>query len=204
MERQRGNRTGEPFVFTPMKSALVLLFSLLVGRNSAPPALDRAEAQKAFSLLNKIRTSPAAFAEEMPFLAETGPRPVLKWNDTLARVAEAKAMDMATRQYINHVNPEGYGMNHFINAAGYKLNSKWLTKKEMNYFESLSAGAPNGETAIRNLIIDKNVPSLGHRKHLLGLDEWSASLYDIGIGYARPDENSRFLSYVCVLIVKHD
>ena len=57
---------------------------------------------------------------------------------------------------------------------------------------------------IRNLIIDKNVPSLGHRKDLLGLDDWNASLYDIGIGYARPVENSRFRSYVCVLIAKHD
>lgn len=186
-----------------MKTAFLLLLTCFT-LSGASPELDRQEAQKAFVLLNKIRANPAAFAEEMPFLAEIGKKPSLKWNDTLAAVAEAKALDMATRQYLSHVDREGYGMNHAINKAGYKLNVKWLTKKEMNYFESLSAGAPDGETAIRNLIIDKNVPSLGHRKHLLGLDEWNASLYDIGIGYARPVENSRFRSYVCVLIAKHN
>ncbi|NTS43704.1 CAP domain-containing protein [Flavisolibacter sp. BT320] len=186
-----------------MKAVILFLLAFFT-LSAVPLELDKAEAQKAFVLLNKIRANPGAFTEEMPFLAEIGKKPLLKWNDTLAAVAEAKALDMATRQYMAHVDPEGYGMNHFINKAGYKLNVKWLTKKEMNYFESLSAGAPDGETAIRNLIIDKNVPSLGHRKHLLGLDEWNASLYDIGIGYARPVENSRFRSYVCVLIARHD
>jgi uncharacterized protein YkwD len=186
-----------------MKSFLLLLATLFFVSPMAPE-LDRQEAQKAFVLLNKIRANPAAFAGEMPFLAEIGSRPLLKWNDTLAAVAEAKALDMANRQYMSHVDPDGYGLNHYINKAGYKLNAKWLANKEMNYFESLSAGAPDGETAIRNLVIDKNVPSLGHRKHLLGLDEWNANLYDIGIGYARPGENSRFRSYVCVVIAKHD
>lgn len=184
--------------------AIFLLLITLFSVPAVPPELDREEAQKAFVLLNKIRAAPAAFTEEMPFLAEIDKKHLLRWNDTLAAVAEAKALDMATRQYMAHVDPEGFGMNHYINKAGYKLNARWLTKKEMNYFESLSAGAPDGETAIRNLIIDKNVPSLGHRKHLLGLDEWNASLYDIGIGYARPVENSRFRSYVCVLIARHD
>ena len=186
-----------------MKLIILLLLTLFTFFKT-PPELDRKEAQKAFVLLNKVRANPAAFTEEMPFLAEISKKPLLKWNDTLAAVAEAKALDMATRLYMSHVDPEGYGMNHHINKAGYRLNVKWLTKKEMNYFESLSAGVPDGETAIRNLIIDKNVPSLGHRKHLLGLDEWNAKLYDIGIGYARPVENSRFRSYVCVLIARHD
>jgi hypothetical protein len=169
-----------------------------------PPEIDKGEARKAFLLLNNIRNSPSSFAAEMPFLAEITSKPLLCWNDTLAAVAEAKALDMATRNYFGHVDPDGFGMNHFMNKAGYKLNSKWLTKKEMNFFESLSAGAPDGETAIRNLVIDKNVPSLGHRKHLLGLDDWSATLYDLGIGYARPNGILGFKSYVCVLIAKHD
>jgi hypothetical protein len=32
--------------------------------------VDKQEAQKAFILLNKIRTTPSAFTVEMPFLAE--------------------------------------------------------------------------------------------------------------------------------------
>lgn len=186
-----------------MKTILLFL-SLCVFVKTQPPEIDKGEAQKAYVLLNKIRTAPANFTAEMPFLAEIGKKTPLKWNDTLAAVAEAKAMDMATRNYIGHVDPDGYGMNYFINKAGYKLKAKWLATKEANYFESISAGAPNGETAIRNLIIDKNVPSLGHRKHLLGLDEWNASMVDIGIGYARPNGNSKYMSYVCVVIAKHD
>jgi len=183
--------------------ALLLFLSLAFIPKLPPAQLDRREAQKAFVLLNQIRSNPAAFAAEMPFLAEMGKKPLLEWNDTLAKVAEAKAMDMATRRYVSHVDPDGYGLNYKINEAGYKLNAKWLASKELNYFESISAGAPDGETAIRNLLIDKNVPTLGHRKHLLGLDEWTSSLYDIGIGYARPDGNSPYMSYVCVIIAKH-
>jgi uncharacterized protein YkwD len=186
-----------------MKS-LVLFFFLLVFLKQGQAQVDKQEAQKAFILLNKIRTNPSAFTVEMPFLAEIEKKAELKWNDTLAAVAEAKALDMASRNYFGHVDPDGFGMNHFINQAGYRLNARWLSKKEMNYFESLSAGAPDGETAIRNLIIDKNVPSLGHRKHLLGIDEWNASLYDVGIGYASASGISGFRTYVCVLIAKHD
>jgi uncharacterized protein YkwD len=168
------------------------------------PGIDKAEGEKAFILLNKIRKNPQSFADAMPFLKEIKAMPLLKWNDTLAKVAEAKALDMATRQYFGHVDPEGYGMNYFINKAGYKLDARWLSSKEMNYFESLSAGASSGEAAIQNLLIDANTPSLGHRKHLLGIGNWNSSLMDIGIGYARPVASSPYMSYVCVLIVKHN
>lgn len=183
---------------------LALFVSLCCFQPFSPPQLDKQEAQKAFVFLNKVRANPAAMAAEMPFLAETGKKPLLVWNDTLAAVAEAKALDMATRNYVAHVDPDGYGLNYLINKAGYKLNAKWLTSKELNFFESISAGAPNGEGAIRSLLIDKDVPNLGHRKHLLGLDEWTSSLHDIGIGYARPVDNSPYKSYVCVIIAKHN
>lgn len=184
--------------------ALVLFLSISLFLKPLPPQIDKQEAQKAYLLLNKIRTAPTLFTEEMPFLAEIAKKHPLKWNDTLAAVAEAKALDMATRKYVGHVDPDGYGMNHYMNKAGYKLKDRWLTSKEANYFESIAAGAPNGEAAVRNLIWDKNVPSLGHRKHLLGLDEWNASMVDIGIGYVKVDGSSPYMSYVCVLIARHD
>lgn len=179
---------------------LLFLFAL---PNFMQPGLDKEEAQKAFALLNKIRTNPAAFASEMPFLAKINSKPQLKWSDTLAKVAEAKALDMATRDYVDHVDPDGYGLNYYIDKAGYKLNPRWLTAKNLNFFESMSAGSADGETAIRKLIIDNGVPTLGHRKHLLGLDDWTASLTDIGIGYARPVAKAEYKSYVCVIIAKH-
>ena len=75
---------------------LILLLVTLFSLPAVPPELDRAEAQKAFVLLNKIRAAPAAFTEEMPFLAEISKKHLLRWNDTLAKVAEDKALDMAT------------------------------------------------------------------------------------------------------------
>lgn len=184
--------------------ALLLFFLMCVCLRPPQPGIDKEEAQKAFTFLNKIRSNPAAFADQMPFLAEIGPKPLLKWNDTLAQVAEAKALDMATRNYVSHVDPDGYGLNYFINKAGYKLNPRWLATKDLNFFESINAGAPSGEAAIRTLLIDKDVPTLGHRKHLLGLDPWTASLHDIGIGYARPVGNAEFKSYVCLIIARHN
>jgi len=94
-------------------------------------------------------------------------------------------------------------MNYFMNKAGYQLEPKWIASKELNFFESIGAGALSGELAIRNLVTDANTPSLGHRKHLLGLDTWNAPMTDIGIGYARPFANSPYKSYVCVLIARH-
>ena len=129
--------------------------------------------------------------------------PELRWNNTLAKVTEAKTLYMATRSYFAHVDPEGYGMNYFINKEGYSLEAKWLASKELNYFESLGAGAPSGEVAVLNLILDANTPSAGHRNHLLGLDSWNGSLTDIGIGYARPVADAPYISYVCILIAKH-
>ena len=184
--------------------AVFLFLSFFFSVSLPAPRIDKEEAQKAFLLLNRIRSNPGSFTDEMPFLAEIGKKPLLKWNDTLAKVAEAKALDMATRKYVAHVDPDGYGLNYKINEAGYKLNAKWLASKEMNYFESISAGASSGEQAIRNLVIDKDVPTLGHRKHLLGLDQWTADMYDIGIGYAHPDQSQPYKSYVCVIIAKHN
>ncbi|HZH67268.1 MAG TPA: CAP domain-containing protein [Flavisolibacter sp.] len=181
-----------------------LLFILISLTFQPATGIDKEEAQKAFLLLNSIRTNPQSFTTGMEFLKDVKAMPQLKWNDTLAKVAEAKALDMATRNYFGHVDPDGYGMNYFINKAGYKLEAAWISSKELNYFESLGAGAKSGEAAIRSLIIDANTPSLGHRKHLLGIDRWNAPMTDIGIGFARPSvAGSSYKTYVCILIARH-
>lgn len=167
--------------------------------------IDKSEAQKAYVLLNEIRNNPIIYHKELRFPKNTKPSSVkLKWNDKLAKVAEAKVLDMATRNYFGHVDPDGYGINHFINKSGYPLNSTWLKEKKNNYFESLTVNSNGGEEAVKNLIIDATTPSLGHRKHLLGLDDWNASLTDIGIGFARRQTGSKFKTYTCIIIAKHD
>lgn len=178
---------------------------LVFSKDGGNVIIDKEEARKAFNFLNDIRTNPAKYYGEFDFLKTTEVKKTrLSWNDTLAKVAEAKAFDMANRNYYGHVDPEGFGINYFINKSGYRLNSKWLQEKSENYFESIAAGSAGGEQVIRTFIIDKGVPSLGHRNHLLGVGDWNASLVDIGIGFAKRESGSTYKTYICVVIAKHD
>ena len=88
--------------------------------------LERSEARKAFEYLNKVRKDPARFGKEIGVdLVDVNPRDALVWNDILARVAEEKALDMATRNYFGHVTPDGLGMNIKMHEAGYALLPDW-------------------------------------------------------------------------------
>lgn len=189
-----------------MKSLLVILlfFSISFQKNDEV-TIDKKEAKDAFVLLADIRNNPDKYYEELKF--EKGlkvSKIKLKWNDTLAAAAENKAYDMAKRNYMGHVDPDGYGMNYYINKSGYKLNPKWTIEKKANYFESLAANTYSGIESIKVLVTDKNEPSLGHRKHLLGLDPWNSSLTDVGIGFSRRESGSTYKTYTCVLIAKHN
>lgn len=162
------------------------------------------EFQEALDYLNKVRSSPNSYSNELGVsLINVDPMHPLKWNNYLAVAAQRKAQDMADRNYFAHVDPDGYGMNYFIQNAGYQLNSKWLTNISENYFESISAGSKNPLEAIKDLIIDDGVVGLGHRKHLLSIDDFRKPSYDIGIGWGY-NMNSQYKTYCCVLIAKHD
>jgi len=189
-----------------MKYFLIFLIILFTSfQNKTEVTIDKKEAQDAFVLVCDIRNNPDKYYEELNF--EKGlhtSRIKLKWNDTLAKVAENKAYDMATRNYMGHIDPDGFGMNHFINKSGFKLNPKWTIEKNANYFESLTANTYSGIESIKVLVTDKNTASLGHRKHLLGLDSWNSTLTDIGIGFSRRESGSTYKTYTCVIIAKHD
>lgn len=189
--------------------AIVFFVFILFSSFSVPtqnrPTVDRDEAEAAFALLNKIRQNPSAYQRELGLnsrikIAQTP----LKWNVTLAKVAEARALDMARRNYFDHTDPDGIGPNHHIHRAGYSLNPDWLKRKQANNFESIAANYPSASDGIKAMIIGKSSPGFGHRKHLLGMDEWNGSLEDIGIGYVRAPSGSRYKSYLCVIIAKHD
>jgi len=181
--------------------AISIFFSLAF--SGTEPVLDKEEAKQAYIYLNQIRAAPQRFTKEYPFLTDHKRMSSLTWNDTLARVAERKALDMATRNYFAHVDPEGFGINYYINKEGYKLDTNWLRNPRANFFESCNEGGLSGREAISMLLIDNGVPTLGHRKHLLGIDSWSATLYDVGIGFARAGEGNLYKAYTCVLIAKH-
>jgi uncharacterized protein YkwD len=190
-----------------MKYIFLVLIPLFFGSftGNEPAIIDKQEAQKAFDYLSEVRSNPDNFSEELTYkkgLKVSGIK--LMWNENLAKVAEQKALDMATRNYFGHVDPDGYGINYFISKSGYKLNPDWLKAKSDNYFESLAANHATGIDMIKALIIDKQTPSLGHRIHLLGLNDWNASLTDIGIGFSKRNSGSTYQTYICVIIAKHN
>lgn len=167
--------------------------------------VDHRQAKEAYELLNKIRTNPERYKKELRlFNLHKIKRTQLKWNKQLAEVAEYRAKDMAKRSYFDHVSPEGYGPNYFIVEAGYSLNSTWLAKRSANNFESIAANRASATDGIKALIIGKEAPGYHHRTHLLGMDEWNSSLYDIGIGYVKCKGRRPYESYLVVIIAKHD
>jgi uncharacterized protein YkwD len=180
---------------------LVFLFAFVPKKEA--PVLNREEARKAFMYLNAIRNNAGAYSKDLKFLKSTKITPSsLIWNDTLAAVAEAKAWDMAQLNYFSHTDKKGYGINYALFKAGYPVDPLWLKPKKANYFESIAAGNHTGEQFIVLLLEDKGVPSLGHRKHLLGSDEWNSTLTEIGIGYVKAPAGADYAYYCSIVIAK--
>lgn len=189
-------------VISYMVPAVILLLSFFYNNN---PFIVKEEAQQAFQLLNTIRSNPEKYYKDLHLNAKLKvTKTPLRWNDTLAKVAEAKALDMAKRNYFDHINPDGFGINYFIDQSGYKLNADWIKNKNENFFESLASGYDSGAEAIKSLIIDANDANKGHRDHLLGIGDWDASLVDIGIGFVKCDGGGKYQSYTCIIIAKHN
>ena len=183
---------------------IILIFICFFNFSFAANIVQNDDAKTAFVYLNKIRQNPDSYSKEIGVdLSDVSPIHQLRWNDTLALVAEERAQDMADRNYCAHVDPEGYGVNYKINKAGYKLNKLFLEDKSANFFESIGCGHENGIELIKELIIDRNTPDLGHRYHLLGIGDWDKNLYEIGIGFVKA-KNAEYISYASIIIAKHD
>ena len=164
------------------------------------------EIENAFNYLNAIRKNPARYSQEMGVnLNGIKAMPELRWNHTLAKVAQEKAQDMVDRDYFAHVDPDGCGINIKINAAGYTLRNDWYDDASKNYFESLGVGSniSTGKSIIHLLINDGGADNddAGHRRHLLGIDDFWSNCYDIGIGMAK---GGQYGYYWCVIIAKNN
>lgn len=98
---------------------------------------------------------------------------------TLAQVARAKALDMGTRDYSGHTDPDGNGPNKLLREAGYVLPSFYGTDAADNNVESVAAGYATFEEAFAAWM-----GSPGHQQHLLGLNGFYANQIEYGVGYA--------------------
>jgi hypothetical protein len=186
--------------------AMVLLQVYLDAQPDISYGVDTSQASEMFIYLQALRQKEVPHYDPMyKYVKEKDDLPLLVWNDTLALVALARARDLARNNYFDHVDKLGKGVNYYISEAGYYLPDNWLKDPANNFFESLQSGAPSGIEAIRYLIIDKGVPNHGHRKHLLGQDEWNVENIDFGAAFYRvpPEIKTDYPTFTVIIIARH-
>jgi len=188
-------------------SAIIAAVYLLQSFTTIVPGggifIDKQQAQKAFVLLNKIRKDPNSYSERLGFsLRGIAPRGELQWDDSLCAVAERRAMSMASRGWFGDVDPDGYGVNYYINKAAYSLTDDQVKHKKESNLAAIEGGAASGEVAIGNIIIDKDKLGDSGRKLLLGIGDFNAALVDVGIGFVHGTGSTKYRSYTCIIIAK--
>ena len=185
-----------------MKRFIFLLFITLSFSSRAQDS----SIKEALDLLNAIRANPSAYSKVVGVSLTGIPSlPALHWNDTLAKVAQAKALDLARNNYFNHVDKKGFGLNYYVHKAGYKLPESWLKDKKSNYCESLAAGSATPKDGIIQLLNDGGIKEhvkAGHRVHLLGIGEFHKENVDIGIGWVTLP-GTTYETYMVVVITRH-
>ena len=139
-------------------------------------------------LLNKARHDPQQYEidQKLPVsLAGVAARPPLAANTDLFDSAKFHATEMAVNNYFGHQSDvTGDWPNKLARDQGYVLPSYF--DSDNNYIESIAAGTldDTAQEVIDQLVIDKGVPSLGHRLHLLSIGDFYEDSREIGIGHA--------------------
>ena len=147
-----------------------------------------AESQHFIYLLNRARHDPAAYQRENNLPADIAlveARPPLAVNANLNASALFHSQEMATHNYFGHQSAvTGDWPNKMVRDHGYPLPD--IFPNTSNNLESLAAGTffSGADEPLSALIVDEGIPSLGHRKHLLGMGTFNASFREIGVGHA--------------------
>lgn len=144
-------------------------------------------------LLNLEEASLAALFESSP----RQKRRRMRCDPTLARVARAKALDMASRRYFSHVTPDGEGPNRLVRRAGYELPPLYSSRKKSNNVEAIAAGYENAAEAWKSW-----VDSRKHRPQVLGLPAFHQVQSDYGVGFAEVP-GSRYRYYWVLITATH-
>lgn len=138
-----------------------------------------AEEQLFLELLNDARADPAAYGAAIGVnLHGIAPAQPLAFNLQLTEAARRHSLDQSLRGYFDHITPEGLDPGLRLNLAGFIWTS---------YGESLAGGTvfSGPAEALAGLIIDRGVPNLGHRRHLLAIDAVFTDQNQVGIGIVR-------------------
>src|SRR5206468_1483214 len=122
-----------------------------------------AEEQVMLEDINDARADPPAYGRSIGLdLSGVAPSQPLTFDPLLIEAARLHSQDMNDRRYFAHVTPDGVDSSARIRNAGFNAGPTG---------ESLAAGYRNSEDALAGLIIDEGLPDVGHRRHLLAIDD---------------------------------
>jgi hypothetical protein len=110
--------------------------------------------------------------------------PALSCDAILADVARERAQDMATRNYLDHINPDGYGPNYLVEQAGFDLPMYYDQSDTGNNIESIGGGYEEAAGVWAAWLASPD-----HRTHVLGLSDFFARQNRYGVGYAYREES---------------
>lgn len=135
-----------------------------------PTALEQVLLER----LNDIRENPANYGQsiglDLSYVSASEP---LAFDPLLISAARAHSQDMNDAAFFGHFSSAGKDLGTRLRDVGYSYAS---------YAESIAAGYANPDVALRALIIDAGIPSLGHRRHLLAIDSIFKDMNSVGVG----------------------
>lgn len=154
--------------------------------------------------VNRARHDPAAYQAEQNLpasVATAPPRGPLAINDELSNSSDVKANDMVARNYFAHTDPSGVQPNQLARNVGYPLPDSY--PNDANFIESISAGTTqdNASLVLDFLVTDEFDPGLGHRRQLLGIDDFNAANREIGVGFSS-STGATFTNYWAIHIAR--
>src|SRR5262245_10137461 len=170
--------------------ATIATATVLAPTLGAPgPVEPTDEEQLVIWQLIRARRDPPAYGQSIGLdLSGVEPQPALAVSRVLTNSARFHAQEMYDFNYFAHTSAvTGKGPNQMAVDAGYDVFGMGLSYQwgSTNNIEALEMGSPTFELALADLIIDPD-PSqmLGHRIHLLGMNEFVRKHRQIGAGKA--------------------
>lgn len=151
--------------------------------DSGDPTADE---QYVLEVVNRARANPTAEGTRLGIditeglaagnAANVMVRPPLAMNKTLLAVARAHSLDMYTRNFFDHINPDGKDPFQRMTAAGYNFAAAG---------ENIAAGSSQTAAQLEDLLmVDAGIQDRGHRVNLLHIYPSSTPVFqEVGIGF---------------------
>ncbi len=164
----KGGSRAEPF--RRARLGLDLLEDRCVPAGLAPTNAEQVFLER----LNDARANPAVYGQSIGLdLSAVAPSQPLAFDARLIQAARGHSQDMNDQNYFSHTGSDGSNPGARMNAAGFPTQG---------WGESIAAGPATPEAALQLLIVDSNVPDLGHRRHLLAIDTSFRAHQSVGVG----------------------